>query len=428
MLNTEQDLPPVVASDAAPLAQQRAPAGGFSWFPSLSTGYDTYIQTYALSEDDTTETLSDVDLTLSAEGRSTGLVHHAWMIHPQLSAGSERNRARLDWSYAYRPDRRLSTLSLDGDLRATWYTPSSDYSLTSDSLDGDLRGRWTVSPEGRTAAELKAWGSVLRYVTPSELEADRRDLNVGAYLKSGRDAERRWRVGLRAGARAYPDTTEIDRDSAGLELEYDHNAFLAPTGRIYHRSERRKAANPAVRPSSWSHWTRAEASIPLGESGLRLVADAAHEAWIYDAEWGAYTDQIRWEGDLALAGGGIFGPAWELGPAVEALDSGTAGESYIQTGVRGGLDHVADGLSGSLTLEIGRRDYDEIATVVGPGDVPESSLYTDFTYVEVWLMLGVDMASNLRLDVMGSYLPENHTEETDDQMLGFGTARLVYRF
>ncbi|MBU1073183.1 hypothetical protein KKG45_08040, partial [bacterium] len=185
---------------------------------------------------------------------------------------------------------------------------------------------------------------------------------------------------------------------------------------------------PAVRPSSWSHWTLVEAMLPLDEGSLRLAAELGHESWRYDAEWGAYTDQTRWDGGLRLEGGGLFGPAWQLGAAYESLASDTEDESYRQLGARGGLEHLGDSFTASLTLEIGRRDYDEAAPVVGPGDVEEFSLYSDFTYVELWLMAGVDIAADLRLDVMASYLPESHSEETDDQKLGFGTARVVYRF
>ncbi|MBU0743522.1 hypothetical protein KKA85_07330 [bacterium] len=414
--------------DAAPLAQQRDTAGVFSWQTTLSSGYDTYVQTYALSLEDTTETLSEFEMTLSTEGRTAGRARHHWLVRPQISVGSERNCGRLEWAYAHKPDTRRSTLRIDGDLQGTWYNKQSDYYLTSDSVEGQLKARWTVAPEGRLAGELRGWGSLLHYDTPSELEADRHDRNVAAYLKSGRESRRRWRLGLRAGERVYPDTTEINRRSLGAEFEYDHNAFLGATGRIYHRSERRKIENPAVRPSSWSHWTLVEAMLPLDEGSLRLAAELGHESWRYDAEWGAYTDQTRWDGGLRLEGGGLFGPAWQLGAAYESLASDTEDESYRQLGARGGLEHLGDSFTASLTLEIGRRDYDEAAPVVGPGDVEEFSLYSDFTYVELWLMAGVDIAADLRLDVMASYLPESHSEETDDQKLGFGTARVVYRF
>ncbi len=376
----------------------------------------------------TTETISEFELTLAGEGRTTGRARHHWLVRPRASIGSERDRGRLEGAYAHKPDTRYTTLRIDGTLQGTWYKNQSDYYLTSDSIEGDLKTRWTASPTGDLAGELRAWGSFLNYATPSELEADRRDLNAGAYLKAGRDALRRWRAGVRLGRRAYPDTTAINRQSAGVELEYDHNAFLGATGRVYHRSERRKIKNPAIRPSSWSYWTQADASLPLNESGLRLTADLGHEAWHYDHEWGAYTDQTRWESDVSLEGGGFSGPSWQMGPALEMLDSNTDGESYRQLGARGGMDHFGDRFTGTLTLEIGQRDYDETETVVGPGDVEEYSLYTDFTYVELWLMLGIDLTGDLRLDVMASYLPENHTEDTDDQTLGFGTARLVYRF
>ncbi len=414
--------------DAAPLAQQRDTAGGFSWQTTLSSGYDTYVQTYALSLEDTTETISEIEMTLSTEGRTAGRARHHWLVRPRVTVGSERNRGRLEWAYAHKPDTRRTTLRIDGDLQGTWYNRQSDYYLTSDSIEGRLKARWTVAPEGRLAGELRGWGSALLYATPSELEANREDRNVAAYLKSGRESRRRWRLGLRAGQRVYPDTTEINRRSAGVEFEYDHSAFLGPSGRIYHRSERRRIDEPAVRPSSWSHWTQVEATLPLNESGLRLAAELGHEDWRYDDEWGAYTNQMRWDGNLRLEGGGLFGPGWQLGAAGESLASNTDGESYRQLGARAGLEHFGKSFTASFTLEIGKRDYDETDTVVGPGEVEEFSLYSDFTYVELWLMTGWDLTRDLRVDVMASYLPESHTEETDDQKLGFGTARLVYRF
>ena len=187
---------PVVSLDAAPLAQQRDTAGGFSWQTTLSSGYDTYVQTYALSLEDTTETISEIEMTLSTEGRTAGRARHHWLVRPRVTVGSERNRGRLEWAYAHKPDTRRTTLRIDGDLQGTWYNRQSDYYLTSDSIEGRLKARWTVAPEGRLAGELRGWGSALLYATPSELEANREDRNVAAYLKSGRESRRRWRLGL----------------------------------------------------------------------------------------------------------------------------------------------------------------------------------------------------------------------------------------
>ena len=393
-----------------------------SWTQQLGAGYDTYVQTYFLALEDTTETIEEFELSWSGEVATQGRRRHGWSLKPQLFAGSERDRARLLAQYVLRPDSSTAVLRLDADLQGVRYKGSTDYNLSSDYREGLVRGRWILSPRGATALELHARAASLRYADASALEVDRDDLRGGLRLGAGADALDRWRLGLAYGARAHPDTAAIDRDEVIWEAEYEHPAFRGIAWRLQHRSERRKIADPTVRPSNWSHWSDAEVTLPLGEV-LRLTVAAEHELWRYDERWGAYDDQTRWNGALRLEGGGLGGPGWRAGPTGETLDSTAEGESYTQFGLLGGFDQLGDRLSVSATLEIGRRDYETVAAV--DDYVP---LYTDFTYVEVWLTGSIDLTSVLRLDVMANYLPENHAEDIEDTSLGFGSLRVAYRF
>lgn len=398
-------------------------AEGVSFRQQLAAGYDTYVQSYYLAVEDTTETIEEFELSWAGELAAAGRRRHAWSLQPRLATGSERDRARLSAQYVLRPDSSTAVLRLDADLNGVRYRGATDYNLSSDYREGLLRGRWTLSPHGATAIELHGRVAALRYTDASALEVDRNDRRAGLRLVSGRDADDRWRLGAARGARSHPDTAAIDRDEFIFEAEYDHPAFLGPGWRVHQISSRRKIADTSVRPSSWSHWTDAEFSLPLGDQ-LRLGASLDLELWRYDDRWGAYDDQTRWDGTLRLEGGGFEGPSWRAGLAAEHLDSTAEDERYAQLGVVGGLDHFTDRVSLSFTLEIGQRDYADPATV----DPDITPLYTDFTYVELWLTGSVDLSDRLRLDALANYLPENHAEDIEDTTLGFGSLRLVYRF
>ena len=402
-------------------AVAEARAAPWQWSASASPGYDTFVQRYSLALEDTVEAVSEFDLTLGAEGRTPPDSRHAWTVRPRLSAGSERTRGQLDWEYALRPDGRSPVLRVAGSAQAVRYRDGTGYDLSSDHAEGSLTARWLLARGGAAAWEARASASTLRYADPSELEPRRDDWSAGFAAVAGAAAGDRWRAGLKYGRRSYPDTTEIDRATLGLDLAWSHDPLDGPSWQLDGRSERRRVRVSAVRPSAWSHALAAEVAAPAG--ALRAVAAASLECWRYDDEWGAYADQTRLETRAAVRAGGVFGPLWELGAVRESLDSHAAGESYAQWGACGGLETYGEALTLLLTLEAGRRDYDEAA-----GDDPLGALYTDFTYVEVGLNLSWTLSDRLRLDGMAQYLPESHAADEDDQALGFGSLRLGYRF
>jgi hypothetical protein len=396
-------------------------AAGWQWTASASPGYDTFVQSYALALEDTVESVSEYDLTLGAEGRTPDGARHGWTVQPRLSAGSERLRGQLDWEYVLRPDELTPVLRVAGSAQAVRYNDGTTYNLSSDHAEGALSARWQLARGGAAAWEARASAATLRYADPSELEPRRDDWTAGFAAVSTAGFADRWRAGLKYGQRAYPDTTEIDRATLGLDVAWSHDPLEGWAWRFDGRSERRRVRVSAVRPSAWSHALDAEVSAPAG--ALRLVAAGLLESWRYDDEWGAYADQTRLETRVTVRVGDILGPTWELGAVRESLASHAAGESYRQWGACGALENFGKALTVMLSLEVGRRDYDEAG-----GDDPLGALYTDFTYVEVGLNLSWALTDRLRLDGMAQYLPESHAADEDDQSLGFGSLRLGYRF
>ncbi len=55
------------------------------------------------------------------------------------------------------------------------------------------------------------------------------------------------------------------------------------------------------------------------------------------------------------------------------------------------------------------------------------NLYSDFNYWQIWAMGSWFLGNHFSLDVMASYEPESHTEQSDDSALGFASLRLTWR-
>ena len=396
---------------------------GWDWSGALSTGYDTYVQTYALALEDTTESLSEYEVNVSAVGEARATATGTWRLAPSLALGSERIRSELESDWSWNPDDGAARVVAGVELRDVRYRGTTDWNLSSDWREADVDLRWRRELDA-VATDLAFVGTTLRYADPSELEVDRDDLRATFALKSSRAAASRWKLGVRAGRRAHPDTAAIDRTMWGTDAEYEITSTHGPSLRLQHRGERREVRDETVRPSSWSHWGSAAGSVPLSQA-LEACAELDGEVWTYDLSAGAYQNQHRWSGAAGVRAAALDGPSWQLGLAWERLQSDDADESYTQQGVRAGLDAYGSGLTASLTLEVGRRDY---GADQGDDSAVEDPIFTDFTYVELWLDVSWRLHGQVSLDVMGSWLPETHRQNEDDQSLGFGSVRLSYRF
>jgi len=421
----------VVDSLLATLDEAQPPAAapvGWSWSGAMATGYDTYVQTYSLALDDTTETLAEYEMIFSALGETGGAADHRWRVAPRLAVGSERVRKELATGWTWRPDGAASRLDVKADLTDIHYRDTTDWNLSSDWREADVDLRWRVEGEA-VGTDLRVDASALRYDAPSALEVDRDDVKASLGLRSGRLARDRWKLGLRAGRRAHPDTAAIDRTMWGADAEYEHMSLDGPSLRLTHRSERRDVREETARPSSWGHWTSADGSVPVSET-LDVELEIEGEVWSYDISSGAYQDQVRWSGLAGVRSMPLDGPGWQLGFALEHLESDDREESYSQRGVRVGLESFGSTLTASTTLEVGRRDYDADTEAVA-ADVAsdfDDPIYTDFTYVELWLSVSWRLSERMSLDALGSWLPESHNDDEDDQSLGFGSVRVSYRF
>jgi len=428
---------PVVAALLLCLAALAAPRtargasgpDGARWQPRLATGYDVYVHTYNLAEDDTTETVSEAAVTAGLEGRSARDASHRWSLRGEVAAGTELIRELLDASYRWRPagrDRLRADLSWYG----RQYRQDSDYDLSSDNQEGLAEVRAYPWRHGGLGLDLRGGLRWLDYATPSTLEQDHRELRGAVFLASRGSLERSWRAGLRAASRSYPDSSAIDRDAVALEASWERSRLEGGDIWLFHRSERRAVADPDTRPSAWSHWSEARLAVPAGRGAV--VTNLVSEVWRYDRQDGAYFDSWRLDSEAGYRWGDLLQVQWQGLLTVEHLAAGDSPETYTQVGLRGSLESYAGPFSGVVALELGHRwyrnpadpDLDLLDLDLASDQLLASS---DFDYVEVWIMASWTLSAHLAIDVTASYHPERHTEQDDDVALGFGSARLVWR-
>ena len=400
------------------------------WSWDLSSGVDAYLHTYALALDDTSETLSEFMIQAGFQGRSARKASHRWRLRAEASTGTELWRQRLEGDYRFLDQDRHTRFRLRGNFWGRQYKQTTEYVLSSDNLEGRLEAR-AYPLVGRVAAlDLRAWGGLIDYKTPSTLEVDYQDAGAGVFLRSQALGNHMWGVGVRRARRAYPDSSAIDRDTWSAEVDYDFHDLAGQSLRFFHKSDRRLIADETVRPSAWTHWTDFAGLVSAGPGQVYLEVQS--EVWDYDQENDIYFNSWRLETALGYRGGDILAAVWKAGPVLERLDAGDSPETYTQLGARAGVESYGSAVGGSVTLEYGRRVFSQGDAVIddGSGDLlgfTISDIYSDFNYWKIWLLGSWRISRKFSIDFLANYEPENHTENSDDSAIGFASLHLIWR-
>lgn len=406
------------------------PGDRSAWSWDLATGVDSYLHTYALAIDDTSEALAEFMFQAGFQGRSARQARHRWRLRVEASTGTELWRERLEGDYSYLDSQDKIRFRLLGHFWGRQYKQSTDYILSSDNFEGRLEGR--VYPwVGRSAAlDVRAWGGFIDYKTPSSLEVDYEDAGVGMFLRSRSLGSHMWGGGFRHARRAYPDSSAIDRETWSVEADYDYQDLSGQGVRLFHKSDRRVIADETARPSAWTHWSDVQGLVGAGVGFI--YCEVQSEVWDYDQVDAVYFDSWRVETTLGYRGGDILAAIWKVGPVLEFMEAGDSPEAYTQLGLRAGVESYGSAVGGSITLEYGRRDYPQ-GTVEINDDVSGSlentalDLYTDFNYWKIWVLGSWEISRNFSLEFLAHYEPEDHTEQADDTTLGFASLQLIWR-
>lgn len=404
---------------------------GARWEWRLASGFDALVHTYPLATTDTTETVTEYLAEAGLQGRSGRGGDHRWDVRAEASFGSEMVRERLEANWRRLDAERRTRLRLSGSMWGRQYRSNRGEIHSSDNLESraELRAMpW--SGEGN-ALEGRLWTRLQDYADPSELEISYREIGVGWNARSLGWETPVWELGVLGARRTYPDSSRIDRTTAGWRGRYGWRGDGDAELRLAGRSDRRWIEDETARPSAWIHGAELEAAVPAGSG--RLLLETRTEGWLYDEEEGAYFDSWRTTGFAGWERGNLLGTRWRIGMAGERLAAGEVPETYSQFGLRGGIETWETAFSASLTLELGQRLYGKPATDESGGaggpDAQDDGYYrySDFTYWEVWLTAAWRISDRFTLDVMANYEPENHEISGEDSALGYATVRLAWR-
>lgn len=403
----------------------------------LTAGHDAYVHTYHLATADTTEAVAEFNVSAEFEARSARRALHQWHLRTELAVGSQLQRELLDLGYRWRPQNGPTRVRADLIWTGRQYSRDSDYSLSSNYHE--TRGEVRAHPwRGRRAAlDLRLRGRRLDHRRPSALQQDQREISAAAFVSAADLTASAWRLGVRATERTYPDSTAIDRTMIAVEGDLDRTGEAGDLW-LFHRSERRRIADPQARPSAWLHWSELRLAVPAG--GGHMVANVGSEVWRYDHETTVWFDSWRSDVELGYRWGDLLHNQQHLLLRVQNLAAGDSPEAYTQVGLRGSLEGYSHALSGILALELGHRWYRN-QTAPDPLDdlddwndshplaklVGLDLAYSDFTYLEIWIMAAWRLSERFSLELSASYQPERHTEHDDDTVLGYGSVRLVWR-
>lgn len=404
---------------ALPVAGAGAAGDRPQWTLDAAVGYDSFTHAYSLATTDTSETVSETRAVLAWEGRSAGGGRADWRLRLEGSAGTDLWRESLEAAWRRRDARGVERVRIGGRLAGRQYRSGTDYALASDQGEGRLDAAVVPWAAGGREGQVLGWTAATRYELASPLEQDQTEAGLGVALRSRGASASAWRLALKHAVRSYPDSTVIDRRTWSLDLDWSGTLGAAGLARLYGRSERRLAREPAVRPDAWLHWLQAAVEFPA--AGGDVLVEAEAESWRYGAPSEVWVDSRRGACFIGLRRGDALAGQWRLGLAGEAFDSERDAESYLQGGVRGGFEAYGDAVSGSVVLEHGRRSY-------GPQDADESQpAWTDFAYWRLWLLADWRLSRTLTLSALGNWEPERHGESQDDVALGFASLRLAWR-
>lgn len=406
---------------------------GAEWEWRLATGFDALVHTYPLATTDTTETITETLVEAALQGRSARHGDHRWDLRAEVSLGSELVRERIEGIYRRLDGERRTRLRLSASLWGRQYRTGDDAIRSSDNLESRAELRavpWVVE---EIALEGRAWTRLQDFADPSQLEISYREAGVGLGARSLGWESPAWELGLLASRRAYPDSSRIDRTTAGWRGRYEWRGQGEGELRLDLRGDRRRIQDETARPSAWIHGADLEGAAPAGSG--RLLLEARTEGWLYDQPTDVYYDSWRTDGFVGYGRGDVLGVRWKVGVAGERLAAGDLPETYGQVGLRGGVDFYESVFSASLTLELGQRLYDQPATADEATDASTaldaaddgSYHYSDFTYWEVWLTAAWRLGAHFTLDAMANYEPESHEISGEDTSLGYATVRLVWR-
>ncbi|UCE04029.1 MAG: hypothetical protein JSW67_07620 [Candidatus Latescibacterota bacterium] len=381
-------------------AELQPAATSWSFRPTVALAYDTFGQSYTISEVDTLDLVDEASARLVATLLHRGRTH--FEVRNALGLGQEATRNDLFVNLR----RQLGALDLRiiNDLHYKAYRPRSDFQLSSDYITNSARviAALSLSPAWRLRLEDRF--ETARFASRTRYNYDYTRNDVGAEI------EKRWgifssmRLGYTYGGRSVPDSLAIgyQRQRVHVGLTQGFGSHLLVVEQMF---ERRTYRIPTVRSHFFDTAGRLSASLSLSEK-VRLRPEYRAVVTLYDRPDSVYSSanehvtELILERDLSARATLGVGPRAEFRRTQSSFD-----RPYDQFGIHGMISYIAGSdFWVEFSNELGVRSH------LGAGD----RFLTDFVYNWTTLYLSYRFASALTFDLFFSLTPENHSDSRYD--------------
>lgn len=372
---------------------------GWGFHPQVSFGYDTFGQTYTISDRDTLDLIDELSARFAATLRHTGTT--SFLLTNRLGLGEEATRNDLRLALR-QPWKRLE-LRWTHDAHYRGYKSTSSYTLSSDYLANISRLSATVAlgPAWRLRVDERYERADYAERTRFSYDYWRNDL--------GAEAERRWgllsslRAGYAFGTRSVPDSAAIDYQrhvgTAGLYQQFGmHNV------NFQNFLERRLHRDPSVRSDYLDYVGSLGLSLTL-QDALRLRPTYEARVIAYDQPDSIYSDAAEQSVELLLEKDLNARATLGVGPRGQfRRTGGDFDRPYNQLGVKGTISYLSGSFWVQFTNELGKRSY----------FAGSDFIYTDYVFNWSTLYLSYSFRRRLALDLYFSLSPENHVNTAND--------------
>jgi hypothetical protein len=383
---------------ASPVVLERPP--GWRLRPAISLGYDSFGQSYTVTDDDTLDLQDEfaarLHTSLEREGRTRLRLQNTFGYGQEATRNDLVARLERPW--------RTFDVRAEQEVRYKAYAPGSDFTYSSDYVVGTTRasGTWHLRQDWRLRLDERfewAWFEHRdRYNYRYRLN------DTGLQLERSYGILSRLRGGYSHARRSVPDSSAIDYRRHVAVLDWDHEIGLHSFG-FAHRLERRRFGDSRVRSHFWDY---------SGEtSGTAALADRVRLRPVYrgvvthydlpDSIWSNSTEQsaeLLVETDVSSNTVLALGPRGEFRRTGDSVD-----RAYNQWGLKGSVTFsLGSTLWLQFTDEVGQRRY-----LAG-----DDLLFSDYTFNWSTLYLTWQPRRTLGFDLFFSLNPETHEDDVND--------------
>ena len=387
-------------------------ASGWSFCPSVALGYDTFGQTYTISDTDTLDLVDELSGRLVTSLRYRGA--RSFELKNSFGLGEEATRndlralLRLPWE--------SFELRWTHDVHYRGYRSTSEYNLSSDYLTNisRLTGIWKLTPDWRLRLDERFEHSDFAARTRYNYDYWRTD--------TGAEIERRWgllsslRTGYTYGTRSVRDSTEIDFErhigSAGL-----YQTFGMHSLQFQNYAERRTYRDASVRSAYIDYQGTLTGSVSLADD-VRLRPTYIGRVTAYDRPDSVYSDateqvtELMLEKDLNARATLGIGPRGEFRRTQSEFD-----RPYNQYGVKGSISYLTGSLWMQFTNEFGMRSY----------FAGSDFIYSDYVFNWSTLYLSYSFRQLMAFDLYFSLSPESHDDSADNMTTILVSSALTWK-